>query len=590
MLAALGAAAAASLCARAAGAPVLEALEPPGVRAGETATLRVVGRGLARVEGFSVSAVGVEAVALRPAAAGEISVRVRAGPGAPLGFHELRAIGPEGISNLLVLRVDALPQVREAEPNDDLATANPVAPGSAVAGVIGPQDIDCYAFQGRAGARVTLEVEARRLGSPVVPVARLLGPSGASLALSQPLRDGGGDCRLSFVLPGDGRYAVEVRDALYCGGARAQYRLRLDTGPFATGLFPLGGRCGETIPVAACGGSLAAPWFKSVTLPGQPGAMIDPGWFNGPGGSLLAPGRLVAGEGPEIDEPSISGSTGPAYVPTRVAFGATVNGRIDRSGEVDRYGVSVPPGEALQVDVQAGALGSWLDSVVIVSDTQGQAVATADDQRAAGKDSGGLLAASRDSRLEVSPRAAGDLVVAITDRFGDGGPEYGYRLRIGPPRGDFAVTLETGGHPSQPAPEGGSSGAFNLRPGMAVPLSLRIAGNGRPGPITLRAEGLPPGVEAAAVTVRIAQPAPPAAAREAGPTEATLVLRVDANAAPATGAFHIVASARRPDGSVLTHRASAILVLASLPPDDLRAAPVRVVTEFPVAVLVVGER
>jgi hypothetical protein len=574
-------AALASTAGRAADPPVLERIDPPGVRVGETATWTVTGRGLAGVERFLIADAGIQAVAAGPAADTAIRLKIRAGPEASPGFHELRAIGPGGISNLLLFRVDTLPEAREAEPNDDRDAANPIALPSAAAGVMEAQDVDWYAFQGRAGQRVTIEVEARRLGAPVVPVVRLLGPSGVPLALSQPLRHGGGDCRLSCVLPGVGRYGVEVHDALYRGGPKAAYRLRVDSGPFATGLFPLGGRRGETIRVAACGGSLTAPWFKAVTLPDAVGALVDPGIFTGPGGSLLIPGRLITGDGPELEEPAAS--SGPSMTPARLPFGATVNGRIDHPGAVDRYAVTVPAGEGAQVEVQAAALGSWLDSVVTVYDARGRVIAEADDRGVAGLGVGGvgLDGAARDSLVELEPRGPSELVVAITDRFGEGGPEYAYRLAVGPLRGDFAVALPKGV---------GDWGALNMQPGATVALPLRINATGRPGPIAVGALGLPPGVAAEALTVRIARPMGRQAAQEAGQAEATLVLRVAAGARPAVGSFQIVAAARRADGSKLTRRASATVVLSSLAPDDPRPPPARVVTEFPVAIVVAPER
>jgi hypothetical protein len=402
------------------------------------------------------------------------------------------------------------------------------------------------------------------------------------------LRDGAGDCRLSCVLPGEGRYGIEVHDALYRGDARARYRLRVDTGPFATGLFPLGGRRGEAIRVEACGGSLTTPWFKSLTLAGEVGTLVEPGLFTGPGGSLLAPGRLIVGDGPELLEPV--GSAGASVAAMRLAFGATVNGRIDRPGTVDRYVIAAPAGERVQVEVGAAALGSWLDSLVTVSDASGRVIAEADDRGLAAPGVAGLDGAERDSLLELGPGEAGELVVAITDRFGDGGPEYGYRMTVGAPRGDFKVTLQKRGGAFRGAPGGGDTDALNVRPGTTVPLSLRITAVGQPGPITLRALGLPAGVEAEALMVRIARPPGRKVAQDAGQAEATLVLRVDAGAARAVGSFRIMATARSSDRPVLTRRAAAEVVLSSGAPDDPRPPPLRVVTEFPVAIVVAPER
>ena len=571
--------------------PLLEGIDPPGVQVGGTAVWTANGRALSGVERFLISGSGVEAVAIGPASDESIRLSVRVAADALPGFREFRAIGPAGISNLLLFRLDSLPQSREAEPNDGPTQANPLVIPSAVAGILLPQDLDRFSFQGRGGQGVTIEVEARRLGSAIVPRARLLDSWGVSLAQSQPMRDGGGDCRLSFILPGDGRYSVEVRDALYRGSAAARYRLRIDTGPFATGLFPLGGRRGETLTVTASGGNLSAPWHKTITLPDEPGAIVAPGLFAGPGGSLLAPGRLIASGGPEIEEAPGGSETALQPVPTRLPFGATVNGRIDRPGEVDRYTVAVPLGKVVQVEVQveAAALGSWLDSVVTLVDTHGNLVAEADDRGIPGRRAAGIDPGTLDSRLEVEVQGGDELVVAITDRFGDGGPEYAYRLSVGPPRGDFAVTLQPGGPGSRASPGVEASGAMNLRPGTTVTIPLQIKAEGRPGPITLRALGLPPGVAADPVTVRIPRTPRGGAAAAAVPVEATLVLRIDPGAGPAIGSLRIVASAGSGDAAV-TRRASATLVLATVAADDPRPPPMRVVTEFPVMVLACPER
>ncbi len=263
-------------------------------------------------------------------------------------------------------------------------------------------------------------------------------------------------------------------------------------------------------------------------------------------------------------------------------FGATVNGRIDRPGEVDRYSVAVPRGQAVQVEVQAAALGSWLDSVVTIVDARGNVVAEADDRSIPGRRTAGLDPATLDSRLEVEVPGGGELVVTITDRFGDGGPEYGYRLSVGPPRGDFAVTLQLGGRGSRSSPGVEASGALNLRPGTTVALPLQITAEGRPGPITVRAEGLPPGVAADPLTVRI--PRVPRGAT-AVPAETALILSVDPDAGRAIGSLTIVARTRSGDAPGLFRRASATLVLAPVPVDDPRPPPTRVVTEFPVMVL-----
>jgi hypothetical protein len=279
------------------------------------------------------------------------------------------------------------------------------------------------------------------------------------------------------------------------------------------------------------------------------------------------------GAGPEIQE-------GPEGSPPIVLeLGTTGNGRIGVPREVDRYRVAVQPGDRVRVDVQAPALGSWLDPVVTFLDARGNTIVEGDHRKATDPGARALALAqgSPDLRLEAEAPTVGPLVVAITDRFGAGGPAYAYRLTVGPPRPDFTLRVTT-----RSAPWGGS-GALNLAPGARVPLPFQVVTQGRPGPIMVRAEGLPPGVTAGPVSVRIPPPAP--GDPPSTSIEGTLILEVDPGAARAIGRLRIVATARVAEGVALTRRGALGVVLASMAPGDPRPAPTRVVTEFPVMVV-----
>src|SRR5262249_61299780 len=133
-------------------------------------------------------------------------------------------------------------------------------------------------------------------------VATVLPAGGAPLARAREPRGLAGDCRLAFTFPADGSYLIQVRDNAYAGAEHAAYRLRVDDAPFASGMFPLGGPRGQTITVTASGGSLPEPRTKSLVLPDQPGAIVEVGPFDGPGGPVLAPARMVGGDRPEVQE------------------------------------------------------------------------------------------------------------------------------------------------------------------------------------------------------------------------------------------------------------------------------------------------
>jgi hypothetical protein len=437
---------------------------------------------------------------------------------------------------------------------------------------------------------VSVEVEALRLGSPVLPVVTLLSATGSALAQGRELR-GERDGRLRHRLPRDGTYLLLVHDFLYGGAESAGYRLRVVDAPFATALFPLGGPRGGTITVTASGGDLAAPRTRTVALPDEPGAVIEPGPFDGPGGPVTVPQRLAVAEGPEVFE-----TQSPS--PTRLAVGTTANGRISRPGEVDRYLLAVKKGDRLRFEVQAAALGSWLDSVLVVRDANEKVLAEDDDQgnpNAAPR--GGLFgvaAKNADSLIDFEAQDDGEVRVEITDRFGDGGPEYAYRLSTATSYPSFAIKLLLGnpnagrlaldlqGRRPAFATGPGALGALNLKPGMVLPINFLVSPEGRPGRITVRAEGLPPGVSAEPVTVVLTRPP---GARSPLPQGGSINLKVATDAGPALGSLRVVASTRLPGGSTLTRKATATVTIADFATDSSRPIALREVTEIPVKVV-----
>lgn len=566
-------------------APGLEKLFPPGVTQGTAERWTLRGRNLGRVERVLISGVGVEVLGFERASEALV-VRVRARGDAPLGVPRLRVDGPTGVSNAVEFQVDRLAQGEETEPNDDPREANEVHPEEAIAGVLGPEDLDHFRVRVDAGSVLAFEVQARRLGTPVTPVVTLFDQAGRSLAQARQSRGLEGDCRLTYRFRKGGEYVVQVRDQLYGGGTRAVYRLRADGGPYASALFPLGGRAGDEVAVAASGGNLRAPVTRSVRLPERPEETLDPGPFEAQGGSFVVPQRLVAGAGEEILEED--GGTEMVKLP----LGATANGRIDREGQVDRYVVKVAPGERLRVRLVAARLGSWLDSVVALEDNQGRVLAENDDAPGLATELvrarfPKAIAPDTDSALDHECRDGGNLVISVRDRHGRGGLEYAYRLTVEPSRPDFAVAVVLGGGGDE------SPGVVNLAPGEEYDVPVAVLAEGRTGSITLRARGLPPGVAADPLVL-----VPRGGARGKGKSAGTaprerlggrLRLRAAAGARPCLGALTIVATAGVRAGRVPTRAAlfwievgSGSLSAPSRPlVRELGSVPVRVVDPGP---------
>jgi hypothetical protein len=125
------------------------------------------------------------------------------------------------------VRVSPFPNVLEAEPNDEPASAT-VAAGNlplAFNGILAkPGDADLFKFTAKKDQEFEFTVYARRLGSPLDPVLEILNSKGSSVARND---DSGGtpDSSQRYRIPADGEYFVKVTDQLKRGGPAFVYRV-----------------------------------------------------------------------------------------------------------------------------------------------------------------------------------------------------------------------------------------------------------------------------------------------------------------------------------------------------------------------------
>lgn len=161
------------------------------------------------------------------------------------GYTEIRQISVKNgahRSNPMPFAINTLPEAFEKEPNDSADEPQQILMPLIVNGRIDePGDRDVFCFPGRAGQIISIEVNARRLNSPLDSIIRLNGPGidepiinddfvskGASfLFLGSGLMTHHADSYLLCTLPQNGTYCLEIGDAQEKGGADYSYRLRI---------------------------------------------------------------------------------------------------------------------------------------------------------------------------------------------------------------------------------------------------------------------------------------------------------------------------------------------------------------------------
>jgi hypothetical protein len=464
--------------AAAAAPPVLANITPRGAERGRPVELTVTGANLtpgARlVLPFRADQALLPEAKPNPA---QGRFRLTVDPSVPFGLYPVRLATEDGVSAPLLLGVDPFPGVAEVEDNSSFDRAQKVEPPVVITGQCPGGDVDYYRFTARQGRRVVVETETARVGSAVVPQVRVTDASRRFVAGddTQALE---GDCRVAFTAPADGDYVVEFSDARYRGGAPSHYRLKIADYDWPGEVFPLGGRRGEPVTFALRGGSLANELrLRRVPEGGdEPGLM--PLALEGPLRPGALPPRVAVGDLPE--RTWVKGG-GPDPRALDVLPPLTVNSRLERPGDRDRFQFAVQPGQRFRLAVRAAALGSDLDGVLRVTDQAGKQLALVDDVDLPPPAPGAAPIKTVDPSLDLTVPAGVSLLVAeVRDQRGRGGLNFGYRLTVEPAVPDFTVR--------QPVSE------LNVPRGGSATLAVPVTRRGYNGAVRLTVPDLPPGL------------------------------------------------------------------------------------------------
>ncbi len=379
------------------------------------------------------------------------------------GFRELRIQGPSGLTNPISFQVDQLPEIRELEPNDE--RANPDLPQIArflnnkeatktklielpvvLNGQIMPGDVDRFRFKAKQGQNLVIETHARNLIpylADAVPgwfqaVVSLYDEKGNEVAFADDYKFNP-DPVLLYKIPKTGEYELQIRDSIYRGREDFVYRISVSERPFVTGMFPLSGKISSTMVASVEGWNLehsklpldtrrSSEDIRELTCRNE--KMVS------------NPLTYTVNKLPHCtsNEPNDTIKTA-----QRLSLPTMVNGRIDKSGDVDVYELSGKAGEKIVAEVYARRLNSPVDSLLRLTDSTGKVIALNDDyvikEQHLHKDISGLVTHHADSYLTAKLPKNGKYYLHISDTQQQGGSQYAYSLRVGPPQPDYELRM-----------------------------------------------------------------------------------------------------------------------------------------------------
>ena len=481
---------------------MIDYLLPRGGSAGATVDVEFRGISLENPKEVLFYGAGIRATDLAPLPKPTegFKAKFHIAPGCAPGEHVLRVRTATALSDAVTFWVSPFPTVLEAEPkvggNDTPDRAKWVRLNSTVEGQILPgqdQDKDFYKVDLQKGQRLSVEVEAARLGTLHTGgendlEVRILDEAGREIGRNDDSALFVQDPMLSLLAPADGTYYIEIKQQIFYPPRQGWYRAHIGTFTRPTALYPAGGPAGASLDVKILGDP-AGDRVESVALPKQTGNFE---YFAGPKGEQPpSPNTLRVSPFPNV-------LWSAACAPCAAKLPVALNGILEKAGEPHTFQFSAKKGEAWHIRVYARALGAPVDPRIWIRPVNSQKhVLEADDSKLTDlgyPSSRGTwyIKDQQDPAVIFKPGADGDYILGVEDTTGATRPDHVYRVEIEPAH-DTLYTHITVGDGYQLPRLTGLVIPQNNRWTLDVQLAPGL-GNNYKGEVELEAVGLPKGV------------------------------------------------------------------------------------------------
>lgn len=453
--------------------PVLNQIVPRGAQRGAETTFTFAGARLFDAKEVFFYDEGFEVKKIEQVDANNVKVTVAISADCRIGEHvaQLRTTG--GVSDYRNFFVGVLPEVDEVEPNSEFDSPQKIQPGTTVNGVIKNEDLDWFQVQAKAGQRLSVEIEAIRLGFMFDPYIEIRDADGNELAKCDDCPLLKQDAFLSIEAPADGTYTIMVRETSYGGNDNCRYRLHVGDFPRPALVYPAGGKFGETRELTFLGGP-AGPMKQTVTLPEKVGfrgglfCKDEVGVSPSPLPFLLSDLNSV-----EEVEPNNGFLQKEAFSPP-----IAIDGRLMKDDATDWHRFTAMKGQTWIIDCQARRIGSPLDPVINVYFAKSK-------KHIAGNDDFGN---KPDAQMRFQVPEDGDYFVRVKDHRDRTGDDFIYRLQIEAPKPSLTVNIRRNDRYSQRRQQ------IAIPKGNRFGLLMDAAKQNFGGQIKLIADSLPAGV------------------------------------------------------------------------------------------------
>jgi hypothetical protein len=395
--------------------PSIETLSPAAGQVGTSLTLRLSGTQLDTADQLLFYDPMIRCREFRAISAFEADAVIDIDPAAPQRNVPFRVVGRDGFAEIRTIRITSLPTLLEAARAGMSEPLRLEQRPVTVSGVLASGDRDRYAVSIEKGERLTVEVEAMRLGNVLLDtVLHVYDPSGKEIFRSDDTALFQQDPVVSFITNEAGVYTIEVHESNYEGSDASRYLLHVGAFPAPGVAYPAGAEAGQELQV-----SFLRPdgtrHEQQVMVPKDPTSFqlfvresddISPS---------AIPFRVSTMHNELEQEPNDDPArSAPQTIPIPAAF----NGVLQTAGDVDHFWFQGTAQVAMQIDCFSTRIGSPADTVISLFDGDGNLLHRNDDWE------------SLDSRIEFTPRVTGTYRLSVTDKLAMGRADAVYRLEV----------------------------------------------------------------------------------------------------------------------------------------------------------------
>ena len=457
--------------------PSISSTTPLAVQPGKATDVKLRGGNLAGASELWISSPGHAQLSANVKDNGknkaEATYRIEVPADTPVGVYGLRLAAPGGTSALRLFAVDDLPSVAQSKDNTTPAAAQELAIPGAVDGSLSSLTRNYYKFKVAAGQQVSFEVLARRLGSALDPMIRILDSKGRELAYSDDVPGLRADAQLCHDFEQEGEYVLEIRDIRYQGGGNHFYRLRIGDFPCVLVPYPMGVKRGSRATITFAGTHTQGVQPVKLNVP----ADLAFQWLHV--GAKRASGKssgfvtLAIGDSDEFLESEPNDESDNA---NRIEMGTNINGRLDKPNDVDRFVFKAEKGQRITFRGITRRQGAPTSLYMRLLKADGAQVAVKEDFGTA------------DAVLDYHFKAeGGDYTLVLEDMHRRGGTQFAYRIVLGLAKTGFTLAA--------------SADRVNIPAGGTAMVTVTATRQRYTGPISVGAVNLPDGITSTSAVI-----------------------------------------------------------------------------------------